>query len=144
MLSESSSMQDMDTVLTVDDISFSSSLRPEGFKRALNEAKIKYLYPFVGETLYAEIQALNKTGFTLDQEYIYMAETYFAVGIFVGGLATASKFSTEGDSHSFSIEGYSESVSGISGRGKVAKNYVMEGYHYLSLAGYNPMKIRRR
>ena len=143
MLSATHSMQEMDTVLTADNIPYSAALRPAGFVRALNEAMLKYMYPFISSIDYTIIAALDRTGLSESQEYLFMAEVYFAVSIFIKGLALSDEYNRGGDSSSISIEGYSESVSGASGRSRIAGYYLSQGYLYLTLAGYEPMKLKR-
>lgn len=143
MLSATYSLEDLKYIFESDNVVYDLTLEPLGFERAFNEAKLKYMYPFIGETSYDTIADLDKTGLSLEQEYLYMAELYFAAYFFVKGLSISEDIGRAGDSHSISIEGYSESITGVSGKKKVAGHYFTEGISYLSLAGYQPMRLRR-
>ena len=77
------------------------------------------------------------------QEYVYWAEVYFAMSEFIQSMAVTEDMNREGESVSISSEGFSQSVSGVSGKKKVAMKYYMKACGYLRMAGYDVFKLER-
>jgi len=112
---------------------------------ALDQARLLNVLPAIGESLYASIQALNKSGLTLIQEYLYQAEVYFAASAFVSARADSLSQEFSGDSISESVDGVSRSVSGLSKGGFVTAgaSYSRRGADFLALAGYGGIRLTR-
>lgn len=117
-------------------------------ENAIEDVKLLMFYPQIGSSSYAVISALDKSGLSERQEYIYWSEVYFSCYEFVtSNDSTSNVTSTASASESLSVEGYSYSStsdeSQESGVETAARMYYEKGLHYMLLAGYNPNSIQR-
>ena len=140
MLSDTYSKTDCQAKLSIDGF---GTIADATLTDAFYDAKYFDLIPIIGESLYDALDAIAKADYTTDQLYIYWSEVYFAMAKVAQGEASTKLGAKLGASESISVEGYSSSSSGVSGKSKIALGYAMKAYELLGLAGYDPFKIGR-
>lgn len=151
MLSLTYSIQDVKTRLnsTYSDYGFSSETEyTNAIIIALDDVQLLWMYPAIGSTYYATIQAKDKVSLTELEAYLYWAEIYCAAsGFLVSRSAAISLSSSTASSESLSVEGYSYEMSSSSGNATsydVSINTFYDHFiHYMCLAGYNPHQLQR-
>jgi len=153
VLSSTYSIQDVKQKLVNDYSEFGLSTDvqfTEMVSGALQDAKFLLLYPNIGSSSYAVIQAKDKgvvSALTESQEYLYWAEVYFACSLFIRDINASTSATSNASSESLSVEGYSysstaESGTSTAGSGTI-RSYFERGMNYLILAGYNPNALER-
>ena len=124
-----------------DDIAFASALT------VFNEqAELMKVVPIIGRGQYTEIAALDRTGLSETQNYIYLSEIYFSMCEFAKAKNSADIQNVKGSSHAKSVDGVSETVGGgitQSGLKMAAQDYCKLANRYMSLAGYSRNSMAR-
>jgi hypothetical protein len=103
---------------------------------ALNVAKLKYLYPSIGETYITNLLLKTKASLTSYELYIYYAFLYFGINVFLDSIGNKEQQIKPAESSSKSKKNVSSSASGRIGKYDAAGKYLNEAYKMLSNAGY--------
>jgi len=105
---------------------------------AVENAMYEQMLGFISQGLYDSLKALDKTGLSLQQSYIYRAEVCFSCYQFLKSRAQIEDQSRSGNSESISTDGYSRSISGeigVNGYAISADQYLKDGKNNLAMAG---------
>jgi len=101
------------------------------------------LLQYISETEYDRIAALIYASMDLADQYIFMAEVYGIASDVVQHEGNKERQNRKGHSDSLSVEGYSRSVSGISGKSQSAWSLKMKYMNYLQRAGVYTLRLER-
>jgi hypothetical protein len=120
-----------------DDIDFETTIE------TLADASKFDLLQYISEDEYDRIAALTYSTMELEDQYVFMAEVYNLAAKVVNYEGEKELQNRLGYNDSLSVEGYSRSVSGTSGKSKSAFSLNMLYLLYLQRAGYTPLKLER-
>jgi len=146
MLSVTNTIKDAKANLkTYDEYNFAND---QDFKRAIRRLEIpvqlETMYPTIGEGLYNSISAKDKVGLTLTEKYLYYAEVSFLCAAFLSEMDRKEAQDRSGDSGSYSVEGYSQTITGkSSGYADASWDFHNEGRSYIMRAGYTLNTLKR-
>lgn len=105
-----------------------------------------YLYPKIGNTEYARIQALDKVDLTATEEYLYWGEVYAVCYEFLKSRTNTSGQLQSSANESLTVEGYSYKTSQSSGSSpndESLRGFYDKMFSYFKLAGFNMMSLER-
>jgi hypothetical protein len=106
-----------------------------------SEEAARLIKKYISESYYSEVQALNKTGLDIYQEYIYQAEICFICFCFLSLHDRKELYKRKAAQESISQDGVTRSSSGPTGKAMAADAYYTKGLQNLRDAGYQ-MGIR--
>ena len=115
----------------------------EDLELAIDTTKRNRMYIVLGETLYSELEAFDKTGLTTSQSYIYWAEIYYSIAEYYLFLARRDKFARRAARESRTQGDVTYSTYGATGKELSAYDYLAKGNFCMSEAGYGDY-IRNR
>ncbi len=155
MLSVSYSVADVKATLrrTYSDYGFATEeIYTAAVEEALRDVEFLWMYPVLGTTYYATIKALDRTGLSTLETYLYWSEIYFSCSGFLKKQdAVISDEGAGAVSENLEVEGYRyESSTGTSGNSssnstnsRAVKDYYEKAVGYMCNAGWNPHQLQK-
>ncbi len=110
------------------------------------DVKLLYFYPKIGQTQYDIIAALNKTGLTTWQIYLYWAEVWTICYMFLAARGAQTTQLQNNSNERLTVEGYTYQTSAGSGSSQGDLSYKFfkgKAFEYWALAGFNINSIQR-
>src|SRR4030042_143672 len=109
----------------------------DAIEYAFEQAAMNRMYPIMGIADYDYIATLDKGACNDAQLYIYWADVWYALGEFLLLRSRHEQYNRKGNSESRSQGGISASISGSSGKEKIASEYFQTGDRYMAMYGYD-------
>jgi len=122
---------------------YSNALELENVITTISEESKFDLLEYITESEYDRIAALTYASMELEEQYIFMAEVYNIASGVVEYENNKEKQNRQGQSDSLSVEGYSRSISGLSGKSQSSWSLKMRYYSYLQKAGVFSFRLER-
>lgn len=108
-----------------------------GIISCIDESKLLYMIPAIGESYYDQIAAKDKVDLTIVEQNIYYGEVFFSTGTFLRRVSMKEYQRRSGETVSKSESGKSRSASGPPGKLIGGEEMFSKAYTFMNLAGYN-------